>query len=96
MESEGSERERESEKGEAEIGNGLDFWQMALKAVRKSPEPPNLPNSRAVVKLSDEPLLLFCLIAPSSHLSLSLSALSLFNLFFVLEETLETWPLALG
>lgn len=39
--------------GGAKIGNGLDFWQMAPKAVRKSPEPPNLlsptPNQ------SDEP-----------------------------------------
>ena len=49
------ERERERKRGEAQIGNGLDFWEMAPKAVRKSPEPPNFHSSRPVVKLSEGP-----------------------------------------
>lgn len=46
--------------------------------------------SQPVVKLSDEPLLLVCLITPSTHPSLSSSAPSFFFILFILEETLET------
>lgn len=88
-------REREGRSRDRKwFGFLTDGSQSRTEIPRTSKPPPvQLPTSYETVWRTF--LLHFCLITPSSHPSLSLSVLSLFNLFFVPEETLETRPLAL-
>lgn len=59
-----SEARREGERGEAEIGNSLDFLTDGPKSCMESPQT-SVPPPFYSTKVSDEP---FCLITPLSKL----------------------------
>lgn len=76
------------------------FWKMVPKAVRKAPEPPNLPSSTPDQLWNCLMNLYFFSVSSYPHpISLFLSLCQLYLsliCFFVPEATLETWPQLLG